>query len=92
MSSKFSAENISIDRLKVQSLLALADKNLSTLARHLGVTPQHVHDMLRGRRNILPYERQIASFLGVSVQKIRVRKPKPVEVGAGTSKLTHDPQ
>ena len=72
MASKSSAENINkIDRLKVQSLLALRDENLSDLARGLGISPQHVHDMLRGRRNIHRYEEKIAHYLGVSLHIIR---------------------
>lgn len=75
MQKKLSADNISkLNRLEVRGLLGKLDKNASDLARHLGVTPQHVSDMLYGKRNASAYIKRIAQFLNVSPRKITVAK------------------
>jgi len=64
MMRKESADNSSkLNRLKVLAYLRLQDATLSDLAQHLGVSTQHVSDMLRDRRNVGRYVDRIALFL-----------------------------
>jgi len=73
MARKISAENVKLDRLVVKGLLGQRDKSASDLARYLGVTPQHVSDLLHGRRKAGRQLTAIAEFLGVAPRKILAR-------------------